>query len=146
MEEPSAQWPLIVRAVDMTSGPNDASLSDIANSSAAAVTIRLSDVTGYFHTLRLSSAAAVGLCVMLSNYPPARQTLVELVETRPFRTDPFAPAIEIYIEPEIEADRAKLRVALSELATDHAQFRFAIHESTGGAKLGAIDEQQLAVC
>lgn len=110
---------------------------------AGAVTVQLPDNKGKIHTLRLTSAAAVGLCVMLSNHSDAKQALAELYSSRPFRVDQFAPAIEIKVEPKTDVDRLKLGAALSALAVDNAQFCFAMNEPTV-AILGAIDETKLA--
>src|ERR1700722_16498631 len=110
---------------------------------AGTVTVHLPDNTGKVHTLRLTTAAAVGLCVMLSNHSDAKQALAELYSSIPFRVDQFAPAVEIKIEPNTDVDRSKLGAALSALAADNAQFCFAMNESTG-VTLGAIDENQLA--
>jgi elongation factor G len=136
MDEPSAPWPLIQRVIAVAGNPQD-------TSSPAAVTIQLRDTAGHDYTLRLSSAAAVGLCTLLSIHPWMRQTFRELAGTDRFRVDEFVPAFDIYIEPETHADRTKLMAALSALAADDTQFSFAVDESTGGVQLDVIDEQQL---
>jgi elongation factor G len=140
MDELSTPWPLIQRVIAVAGNPQD-------TSSPAAVTIQLRDATGHDYTLRLSSAAAVGLCTLLSTHPRMRQTFRELAGTDRFRVDEFTPAFEIYIEPETHADRTKLVAVLSALATDESQYCFAINDSTGrpepGVILDVIDEQQL---
>lgn len=110
---------------------------------AGTVTVHLPDNKGKVHALRLTSAAAVGLCVMLSNHSDAKQVLAGLYSSRPFRVDQFAPAVEIKVEPKTDADRSKLGATLSALAADNAQFCFSMNDPTG-ATLGAIDEDQLA--
>ena len=120
MDEPSTPWPLIQRVISVAGNPQD-------TSSPAAVTIQLRDAAGHDYTLRLSSAAAVGLCTLLSTHPRMRQTFRELAGTDRFRVDEFTPAFEIYIEPETYADRTKLMAALSALAADDTQFWFAIN-------------------
>jgi elongation factor G len=140
MDEPSTPWPLIQRVISVAGNPQD-------TSSPAAVTIQLRDAAGHDYTLRLSSAAAVGLCTLLSTHPRMRQTFRELAGTDRFRVDEFTPAFEIYIEPETYADRTKLMAALSALAADDTQFWFAINKSADrpepGVILDVIDEQQL---
>lgn len=135
MDEPSAPWPLIQRVIAVAGNPQD-------TSSPAAVTIQLRDAAGHDYTLRLSSAAAVGLCTLLLSHP-RQQTFRDLAGTDRFRVDEFVPAFETYIEPETDTDRTKLMAALSALAADDTQFYFAVNESTGGVQLDVIDEQQL---
>src|SRR5580693_2659491 len=115
MDEPSTPWPLVQRVVAVAGNPQD-------TSSPAAVTIQLRDAAGHDYTLRLSSAAAVGLCTLLSTHPRMQQTFRELAGTDRFRVDEFTPAFEIYIEPETHADRTKLVAALSALATDESRY------------------------
>jgi elongation factor G len=136
MDEPSAPWPPIQRVIAVAGNPQD-------TSSPAAVTIQLRDAAGHDYTLRLSSAAAVGLCTLLSTHPRMQQTFRELAGTDRFRVDEFVPAFETFIEPNTDADRSKLMAALSALAADDTQFCFASNEYTGGVQLDVIDEQQL---
>jgi elongation factor G len=136
MDEPSAPWPLIQRVIAVAGNPQD-------TSSPAAVTIQLRDAAGHDYTLRLSSAAAVGLCTLLSTHPRMRQTFRELAGTDRFRIDELVPVFEIYIKPETDTDRTKLVAVLSALAADDTQFSFAIEEYTGDVQLDVIDEQQL---
>jgi len=66
-----------------------------------------------------------------------------LISDGPFKVDDFAPAVEIYIEPESDGDPARLAVALSALAADRPNFQFAFDQTVGATILSGIDELQL---
>jgi elongation factor G len=66
-----------------------------------------------------------------------------LISDGPFKVDDFAPAVEIYIEPESDGDPARLAAALSALAADRPNFQFAFDQTVGATILSGIDELQL---
>lgn len=129
-------WPLIVRAISMTGDPPDAL--------SPTVTVRLGAESGDHHTLTISLIGAIQLGVMLSQHAPIKEAISELFESNgSSRSVAFVPVIEIEIEPTTTSDRAKLVLALSELAAGDEQFRFTIDDATGRARLAGIEELQL---
>jgi elongation factor G len=131
--ESHTPWPLIVRAGYMKTLPPG---------TQATVEVGLHDAMGQMHALALSSAAALTLCVLLSNHMETELALAE-IPNRPFRIDDFAPAVEVEIKPEAHADQREFAATLSALALRHPNFWFAIDASAGSARLSGIDELQL---
>lgn len=134
MSETSTEWPLIVRV--------DSLLSNSTNSSIPA-TAQLCDSSGRAYTLKLSSTAAVQLCVMLSHYAPAKLALMEPVHPARFRVDDFVPIIELMIEARDASGRAAIVSALASLVAEGAQIRFEDDAASRAVKLAGIDERQL---